>query len=218
MDELIVISKFPQEGRVKTRLGKDIGYDKSAYLARCLLEDIISTASNVCKVSIASCADDVQMFREHYPDYSIYPSTENSLIPKLCDSIREIYANGCGKVIAVTSDLFIDEKELHSWFKDLDDHNLLIGPTYDLMFYLFGSDHRLGSIADSYLSKRMLGGSLISSLLKESRQTGRIFPRFRILPFKRDIDTLNDLRKLSGCIPESYKKTSQFMQSLKNYL
>ncbi len=214
MDELIVFSKFPQEGKAKTRLGKYIGYDKSAYLARCLLEDIISTAYGICKVTVSSCADDIAMFREHYPEWDIYPSKENSLIPKLCDSIMKKYSLGCGKIIAITSDLLIDEKELHSWFKELDNYSLLFGPTYDRRFYLFGSDQRLARVAGSYLSGNMPTGCLISKLLKEYKGSGRIFPRFRILPFKRDIDTLDDLRKLSGQIPKSYKRTSKFMESL----
>ena len=206
MRDLLILNKFPREGRSKTRLGRDIGYKASAQFAKYMLEDIVAAASQVCSVAVACPKSDVDDFSRAYPGWNFYQRTEESLSLGLPDSFRHIYnKKQAQKVIAVTGDIILNERELDSLFNHLNRFNILAGPTFDLRFYLAGFDEKYGSQFASYLNKS-------PSFLNFSTSCIRIMakvPKVKIIKRKRDIDTLDDLKSIS--FPDSYRKTKRFL-------
>ena len=206
MRDFLILNKFPREGRSKTRLGKDIGYKASAQFAKCMLEDMVAVASQVCNVTIACPKCDIDDFSRAYPGWDFYQRVGYSLILGLPDSFRYIYnKKEAKKVIAVTGDIIISEGELDSWFNHLDRFNILAGPTFDSRFYLAGFDEIYGSQFASYLDKQP---SLVNFLTACVRIMAKV-PKVKIMKRKMDIDTLDDLKSIS--CPDSYRETKRFL-------
>ncbi|MEA3513909.1 MAG: hypothetical protein U9R34_00350 [Nanoarchaeota archaeon] len=202
----MVLNNFPREGKSKTRLGKDIGYKASAQFAKYMLEDIVTVASKVCSITVACPKNDIDDFSRAYPGWDFYQRTQYSLVLGLPDSFRYIYnKNGPKKVIAVTGDIIINERELDSWFNHLDRFNILAGPTFDLRFYLGGLDEKYGSQFASYLDKYPSFANFLNSCISIMAKV----PKVKIVKRKIDIDTLDDLKSIS--FPDSYRKTKGFL-------
>jgi len=206
MRHLLVLNKFPREGKSKTRLGKDIGYKASAQFAKYMLEDIVAVASNVCSITIACPKGDIDDFNRAYPYWNFYQRTQYSLILGLPDSVRYIYnKKGAKKVIAITGDIIFNERELDSWFNHLDRFNILAGPTFDLRFYLGGLDEKYGSKFASYLDKHPSFSNFLTSCIGIMTKV----PKVKIVKRKIDIDTLDDIKSIS--FPNNYRKTKGFL-------
>jgi len=206
MQDLLIVNKFPTEGKSKTRLGKQIGYDSSSQIARLLLEDLIHNASQVCAVTIVSPIEDVDKFKTEYPEISVY-GAPNGLIPSLSCSIKHQYlTQKSGKVIAITGDIVSNEEEINGWFNDLSTHDLLVGPTQDLRLYLAGLDYEFGE----YFSQELSANPSLRNFLYACFRGISHLPRTKIGKIKRDIDTLDDLRNLPSNIPAVSDRTRDY--------
>ena len=207
MKDLLIMMKFPTPGRSKTRLGKDIGYETSAQFAKYMLEDMVAEASKTCNVTISCPNRDIDDFSRAYPDWNLCHRTGESLSLGLPNSFKYIYdKKDAEKVIAVTGDLILSEKELDSYFNHLDNSNILVGPTYDFRFYLAGFDEKYGNRFASYLDKPITHMNFFTSCIK----TIATAPKIKIMDRKRDIDNLHDLRLTE--FPDHYAKTQEFLK------
>jgi glycosyltransferase A (GT-A) superfamily protein (DUF2064 family) len=210
MQDLLIINKYPNEGTSKTRLGRDVGYEKSANLARLLLEDLIHNASQVCGVTVVSPLGDLDKFRSKYPELEVYGAPVG-LIPSLSCSIQHQYdRKNSKKVIVITGDIIASEEEIDGWFNDLKSHNLIIGPTRDFRFYQAGLDEEFGERFAQYLSEN----PSFENFLYAGFKTVLGIPKIKISGIKRDIDTLDDLKRIqigSIALPE---RTRDYIRTL----
>ncbi len=195
MRDLLVVTKLPQTGQSKTRLGSEIGYDKSAALARFLLENIVNQASNCCRVTIVAHNSQAARFKEEFPSWVVYASKSDSMLLKIADAVKETYsASDSGQVVTITSDLYVTEAEIDSWFNRLDRLNLLIGCSRGLELFLAGMHDDFGHQLASQLSNVPTYLNFTYGCIKSlaSLIPGRI-NKIGVLPPKQDIDTLKDL-------------------------
>lgn len=219
MRDLLVLTKLPQAGESKTRLGIEIGYDRSAKVARFLLENIVNQASNCCRVTIVADYGQAARFKEEFPSWNVYGSKIGPLVLKIADAVKETYAaNDARQVVTITSDLYVTEAEIDSWFKRLDGLNLLIGRSSGLEFFLAGMCHEFGHRLVSHLSDTSNYPNFIYASIKSlvSLIPGRI-SKIGILPAKKDIDTLKDLYEVLTSIPDAAAK-NYIMSLISPYL
>jgi glycosyltransferase A (GT-A) superfamily protein (DUF2064 family) len=208
MRDLVIVSKFPAAGVSKTRLGRDIGFEESAKLAKFMLEDMVSTASQVCNVTISAHYSSVQNFRETYPDWNVidYGKSNLNALLRWAETVRRMYEkNDPKKVVAVVSDIVVKKSEIEKWFKELDKHNLLIGPVY-----LGGLDADFGREFTSQLSGNPNLGNFMYACLRGILKQ----PKTKVLPKKTDVDRLSDVVELldSGIVPPG--RTKEYMKQL----
>lgn len=212
MQELLIYSKYPQAKVSKTRLGRDVGYDESALLARFLLEDLVEEASQVCDVSILCPYEDLVQFEEFYPHWSI-EAYEYLPYDKLVGRMTRAYRKREGnveKIINIPGDLVVSQEMLYRWFNDLYVHDLSVVPSTDLRFAMLGSNTKGIQLISQNLINRPGRLSLAGSLLK-SWYKGCSTKVYAPL---RDIDTQSDLKTYL----QSHTFLSQSTQEFAEYL
>ncbi|MBU1078035.1 MAG: TIGR04282 family arsenosugar biosynthesis glycosyltransferase [Spirochaetes bacterium] len=196
-EAVIFFIKYAEPGRVKTRLGSRIGLKRASELYRCFVMDILSLLRSLNK--------DVLIF--YVPDTSLekvrgwlgtkmryFPQKEGAdLGERMAVSLESAFKLGYEKSIIIGGDLpDLSSDIILQAFKDLNDHQSVIGPSDDGGYYLIGFNKK------DYLNKVFQG--IRWSTPEVFKMTMRIFNKEKysvsLLQKWHDIDTLEDLRNL----------------------
>ena len=188
---VIVFQKSPEEGKVKTRLAKDIGYKKATDIYIFLLTH---THQQVQKVD----ADVFVYFQgginENYmvlPRYYLAHQEEGDLGKKMEAAFSEVFNYGYREVLIIGSDCFeLDSEIIEEGFGALATHDLVIGPAVDGGYYLLGMK-KLNS--PLFRNKPWSTSSIAELTFSEASSQGMSIYK---LPTLRDVDTLDDLGEL----------------------
>jgi uncharacterized protein len=188
---VIVFQKSPEEGKVKTRLAKDIGHKKATDIYIFLLTH---THQQVQKVD----ADVFVYFQgginENYmvlPRYYLAHQEEGDLGKKMEAAFSEVFNYGYREVLIIGSDCFeLDSEIIEEGFGALATHDLVIGPAVDGGYYLLGMK-KLNS--PLFRNKPWSTSSIAELTFSEASSQGMSIYK---LPTLRDVDTLDDLGEL----------------------
>lgn len=144
-DLLVIMSKAPKPGNVKSRLAKDLGEHKAALIMKSLLIDMVNIHLKG-EYDLKLCAP---IKDKKYEDFflEIIPHVELTFLKG--DELRgessqlwEVFNSNLSifkKVIAVNADTpFVTKSIISSAFASLDNNDLVIGPDQGLGYYLIG--------------------------------------------------------------------------------
>jgi uncharacterized protein len=188
---VIVFQKSPEEGKVKTRLAKDIGHKKATDIYIFLLTH---THQQVQKVD----ADVFVYFQgginENYmvlPRYYLAHQEEGDLGKKMEAAFSEVFNYGYREVLIIGSDCFeLDSEIIEEGFGALATHDLVIGPALDGGYYLLGMKKLNSSL---FRNMPWSTSSIAELTFSEASSQGMSIYK---LPILRDVDTLDDLGEL----------------------
>jgi uncharacterized protein len=188
---VIVFQKSPEEGKVKTRLAKDIGHKKATDIYIFLLTH---THQQVQKVD----ADVFVYFQgginENYmvlPRYYLAHQEEGDLGKKMEAAFSEVFNYGYREVLIIGSDCFeLDNEIIEEGFGSLASHDLVIGPAVDGGYYLLGMKKLNSSL---FRNMPWSTSSIAELTFSEASSQGMSIYK---LPILRDVDTLDDLGEL----------------------
>ena len=137
---IIVLAKAPILGEVKTRIGKNIGMDRSKWI----YEQLLSHTSNVTKktkIKTVLFKNKNHEKLETLFKHSIASKFQlgRSLGEKMENAFHWAFKKKYKKIILIGADLWtLNEKIIIDSFKLLDKFNLVIGPSYDGGYFLIG--------------------------------------------------------------------------------
>ena len=137
---IIVLAKAPILGEVKTRIGKNIGMDRSKWI----YEQLLSHTSNVTKktkIKTVLFKNKNHEKLETLFKHSIASKFQlgRSLGEKMENAFQWAFKKKYKKIILIGADLWtLNEKIIIDSFKLLDKFNLVIGPSYDGGYFLIG--------------------------------------------------------------------------------
>lgn len=143
MTEIIILAKYPEPGKVKTRLGAVIGLELAADFYRIFLDCTfgIVRQSAIGKATVfyepeSRGAD----FRAMVPtDFRLFPQQGADLGERLSNAFERAFSNGSKKVIAVGSDSpTLPPQLLAAADLALETHDLVLGPAEDGGYCLIG--------------------------------------------------------------------------------
>ena len=146
LDAILYFVKYPEPGKVKTRLAKTLGFEKAAHLYRQLAEGNLQILAplhqaNLLKVIIAfDPADRYEAMRTWLsPRYDYLPQKGTDLGERLRNAFHHAFNQGFHRVIAMGSDiLFLNSDLILQAFDELDTCDVTIGPARDGGYYLIG--------------------------------------------------------------------------------
>ena len=136
---IIVFQKFPEPGKVKTRLASSIGAEKATRIYTYLLaytHDLLKSNSS-----------DILVFHEgpidqnDYPEeyYKFYPQEGEDLGGKMNKAFVSAFKEGYEKVLIIGTDCHeLRNKHLEEALNALETHDLVLGPAFDGGYYLIG--------------------------------------------------------------------------------
>ena len=187
---LLIFTRNPELGKVKTRLAATIG-DKNALEVYRLLLNHTQNIVRPLKVSKTVMYTD-EIIIDDIWDNSIYEKRVQfgqDLGAKMKNAAAAGFENGYKKVVIIGSDLYdLTAQDITTTFEKLDNYDAVIGPAEDGGYYLLG----LKFIPDNIFYNKKWG---TNAVLKDTL-TDLIHHNVYLLDIKNDIDTLDDIKNI----------------------
>ena len=145
MNYSILFAKYPEIGRVKTRLARGLGNEKSVQFYRQILKDIIhQTFPTQSQYQNVLCYDPPERgkeFKKSFPDFFAYwPQASGNLGERMVAAFQKSFQAGAKKTVIIGSDCpELKEAALNEAFQLLETKDLVLGPARDGGYYLIGT-------------------------------------------------------------------------------
>ena len=152
---VIIFTRYPEIGKVKTRLAASIG-NESAYLVNEILvgrtfKECLKLEEN--RFNLFAFYSDMKN-EEFFPDsiakrFLIYNQDGENLGEKMRNAFEKIFNLGFEKAVILGTDIpDISESILSKSFLELEQNNIVIGPSTDGGYYLLGMNKFYPNIFD----------------------------------------------------------------------
>jgi rSAM/selenodomain-associated transferase 1 len=211
---LILFSKYPEKGAVKTRLAKDLGDNFTLELYKCFLADILETSKRVdAEIFIITTPPDSKKSENCCwgEGYTCLLQKGADIGTRMYNAFCEVCGQGYSKIVLIGGDIpdlhstYIDEA-----FQQLDEYDMVIGPSVDGGYYLIALrndtiDYKIFSVI-SWSTSLVLGQTLDNA--KQISMTCYFLPKLS------DIDAVDDLKRFYGRRHKTKGATSHTMAFL----
>lgn len=143
--------KYPEPGKVKTRLAKDIGLEKAAEIYRQVAELVSEKTVPIdqdyrCIVFFDPPAR-LRDFEKWIPGSQFIPQQGADVGDRMDNAIRELLALGAEKAVITGADIpGLNREIIERAFASLDSADIVIGPAGDGGYYLIGMKQPHGAI------------------------------------------------------------------------
>ncbi len=197
--KLIIFTRWPEPGLVKTRLIPALGPKIAAELQQCMTEDMVKLAGEIHtagRVHFDIYYDGghlSQMAAWLGPDLQYHHQTGGDLGHRLEAAFLQAFGEGYRRVAVIGTDCpLLNPQILEHAFAHLDRHDISLGPAEDGGYYLIGFN--IDEFTESVF-KNMPWSSprVLSETLKRLAHAGK---KVYQLPTLFDIDTVDDVKKL----------------------
>lgn len=184
---IIVFTRNPELGKVKTRLAKTIGDASALHIYSFLLEHTEKTIRNINSDKAVYYSEKIR--DQDIWDHSIYQKHQQKgadLGERMLHAFQNGFLKGYEKVLIVGSDLFdLKEKHIDEAFQKLEIRDVVIGPAEDGGYYLLG----MKTVHTEVFKNKVWG---TSSVFKD---TMKDLQKFKIHQLEKlnDIDTFEDM-------------------------
>jgi rSAM/selenodomain-associated transferase 1 len=191
-----LFAKWPEPGRVKTRLAADTSPMWAAAVALAFLQDLTERLNGVAarRLLAFAPADAEPLFadlvRGHF---GLVPQADGDLGRRLSVFMAQQLAAGAGSVVVLGSDSpTVPPAYVEQAFAALEQADVILGPATDGGYYLIGCARWLPSVFDGIA----WGGPMVlaETIARVAESSGRL----ALLPPWYDVDTLDDWRMLRG--------------------
>mgnify|MGYP001603082538 FL=1 len=189
---LIIFTRNPVLGKVKTRLAKTVGDKTALDIYHFLLQKTKEVTKKI------SCDKKVyyseKIIKDDLWDQSIYQKREqygNDLGEKMKNAFNDGFKNNYEKIIVIGSDLFdLEPSHINEAFKKLNHNNVVIGPALDGGYYLIGLKKLHPKI---FQNKNWGTSSVRKETLKNLEKVD-----VHLLPMLNDVDVIEDIKNHSA--------------------
>ncbi|WP_421901042.1 TIGR04282 family arsenosugar biosynthesis glycosyltransferase [Maridesulfovibrio sp.] len=192
---IIVFVKYPETGKVKTRLGKDIGYEIAAKLYTAFVEDMLSNLdeSGLTPIIAFDPFQPVEKYKEWLGERTYIPQQGEDLGQRMYNALQTAFDLNFDTSILTGSDLpDLDPERILKARQTLQKAPACIGPANDGGYYLIG------------FQKDFLTDSIFKNM---EWSTDRVFSETLLrlekmdinpstLQEHQDMDTMEDLKRL----------------------
>lgn len=185
---VMVFTRNPELGKVKTRLAKSIGEISALNIYKHLLKHTahVMRSCNADKAVYYSVA----MQQQDIWDNSIFSKYEqkgSDLGERMYNAFTNAFSKNYDKVVIIGSDLFdISVKHLDKAFQELSNHDIVLGPAEDGGYYLLG----MTSLRKDIFENKSWGTDSVLNDTLDNLKNESVF----LLEQLNDIDTYDDLK------------------------
>lgn len=202
-ETLLVVAKRPVPGQTKTRLCPPLSPNQAADLYGCFLRDTLDTMRKVPNVQrvIGFLPEDARgYFTQLAPDMEMIHQRGTTLGERLDNLLTDALVGGAVRAVVMDSDSpTLPAAYLSQAFEQLEEADVVIGPTRDGGYYLIGvkqpHPHLLRQV-------KMSTSHVLKDTLRLAEASGLVAS---LLPTWYDVDTIADLGVLESDIAGSSK-------------
>lgn len=198
-EEVIIFTRYPEPGKVKTRLVPFLGAEKTARMHRELTEHIIRQILPLCEmrciqISLHYTGGSFQQMKNWLKHNFLFLEQQKGDIGiKMAAAIQSSWDRGIDRSVVIGTDVPLMEASILAQALDyLMTNDVVLGPAYDGGYYLIGVNHDLSQKQISSLFRDISWGSaeVFQQTLHKAEEHG-----LRIATLKKlhDIDRVEDL-------------------------
>jgi len=194
---LILFVRYPEPGRVKTRLAAILGAERAATLYRAMAEDCLKVALSLAAPLTLACdppgaEGKVKAWLGVEAEYTA--QSEGDLGERMAASLAAAFATGARRVLLMGSDVpDAPPEHLRQGFELLEAGGSVLAPTADGGFWCVGF-HAESFRPDVFFEIPWSSPETLNAALQRLNATAG---PLSLLPVWYDIDTVNDLKALT---------------------
>ncbi len=189
---LIIFTRNPELGKVKTRLAKSVGDESALKIYKFLLEHTVKITKNLNVDKFVFYSENIQ--RDDIWDSEIFRKKMQSgsdLGERMKNAFSELFGMGYEKVMIVGSDIFeLQQNDIAAAFETLNTNKLVIGPAKDGGYYLLGMEKLHPEL---FLNKNWGTSTVLEDTLKDLQNED-----FVLLDERRDVDFYADIKDVDA--------------------
>ncbi|WP_373055736.1 TIGR04282 family arsenosugar biosynthesis glycosyltransferase [Zunongwangia sp. H14] len=185
---LLIFTRNPEYGKVKTRLAKETGEQVALDIYRHLLEHTVSITKGIDvqkQVFYSEAISSNDIWKNNIYEKKLQYG--NGLGERMENAFRDNFEAGYQEIIIIGSDLYdLEEQDLEQAFKELKNNDYVIGPAKDGGYYLLGMKS-LNS--DIFKNKKWGSNSVLQATLNDLQNN-----QIKLLEERNDVDVLADIK------------------------
>ena len=185
---LIIFTKNPELGKVKTRLAKTVGDQNALEIYKLLLQHTMEITKNLKVDKYVFYSENIHKKDIWNPDiFRKKLQSGNDLGERMSNAFSEVFSMGYEMAIIIGSDMFdMKTQDLEIAFETLQNHSFVIGPAVDGGYYLLGMKEPNPNI---FRDKKWSSDTVLKETLDDLIQQDYI-----LLKERNDIDHYEDLK------------------------
>jgi rSAM/selenodomain-associated transferase 1 len=194
---LLVFTRYPESGKVKTRLIPALGADGAANLQRQMAESTLKQVEALqsrfpLSVEIHFAGGSQEHMKAWLGEAFAYRQQEgDDLGERMLSGFARAFARGMSRVVVIGTDCpTLDEKILAKAFQLLQQSEVVLGPAADGGYYLIG----LSCLIPELFSNIIWGTGEVLAKTQQIAQSLSL--QVSYLPLLYDVDTPEDLEKI----------------------
>ncbi|MFC6858094.1 TIGR04282 family arsenosugar biosynthesis glycosyltransferase [Zunongwangia atlantica] len=192
---LLIFTRNPEFGKVKTRLAKDIGDQAALDIYKFLLE-------HTAKICAPLNTNKAVYYSEEIKENDLW---DNALFQKkkqkgedlgerMKNAFAEGFKEGYSKIVIIGSDLYdIKTEDLEQAFELLNENEVVIGPAEDGGYYLLG----MTQLQENLFQNKNWG----TSTVLQDTLNNLTKSNYKLLQKRNDIDLYSDIKDHPAFIP-----------------
>ena len=193
---LIIFTRNPELGQVKTRLAKTIGDDATLKIYTYLLKHTAAISKQIKVDKYVFYSENI-MKNDLWDDDIFRKKLQNGtdLGARMYNAFAELFGLGYEKVLIIGSDLLdLNEQHIENAFNQLNQHEIVLGPSQDGGYYLLG----MKTMHPKIFQNKVWGtNTVLADTLSDLQHND-----LDLLEELNDIDTFEDMKH--------YKQLEQF--------
>tara|TARA_B100001063_G_C16626252_1_gene483345 strand:+ start:266 stop:883 length:618 start_codon:yes stop_codon:yes gene_type:complete len=185
---LIIFTRNPEPGKVKTRLAKDVGDITAFKIYNFLLEHTVSVTRNLAVSKEVYYSEAIPQNDIWKPEiYSKNLQKGKGLGERMKNAFQEGFKNGYKNIIIIGSDLYdLQQEDLEKAFQLLREKDAVIGPATDGGYYLLGMNQLFPEVFED---KEWGTSSVLEDTLKDLKEKN-----IGLLEARNDVDYYSDIK------------------------
>lgn len=189
---LIVFAREPKDGKVKTRLCRDLPFPIVTRLYKAFVKDVLKTALETkCDkrfIYYAGHGASIPFLRRYMNDFQLKRQMGKDLGERMHAALMYCQKNHFNKIVIIGTDcLTLTKRDIECALKKLDFYDVVLGPSKDGGYYLIALK---SSTSKLFKGIRWSTSSVLKQTLQKARQMRK---RIFLLRKLEDIDTIEHL-------------------------
>ena len=211
---ILLFLKYPEKGKVKLRLSRDLDEEIVQELYRCFVQDTLTMIKKInAPLFICFHPPDAQRKFQGWlgSTFRFLPQKGEDLGERMKNSFADVFTKGFQNVILMGGDSpDLPEDYIKQAFITLRTKDVVLGPTVDGGYYLIGFKNTTfppSVFEEIHWSSPMVFQETVTKIQQAHRSIG-------FLPVWSDVDTLTDLKNLVSRTRNTSFKSSHTMTYL----
>lgn len=216
MNALIIFSKIPIPGTVKTRLIGSISAESASSFASCMLLDLFNKFRHNYDYDVFFVYSPLGKLSKLITDipenFGVYHQFGENIGTKMYNAMNRLFGDGYEKVVLIGSDIpGINQNIVREAFNSLDEYDIAINPTVDGGYYLIGTSISLKAKVLLTSDIKWSTKSVFESSLDIAKDKNWSVHIGKTL---QDIDTMEDILSFNN-FNDISKNTAEYIRKLK---